>query len=54
MKRHKVKMSYKKRNPMAQEVRTEKYKPKTIPDKREKLKEKDTWKELIENLKNRR
>ncbi len=54
MKRHKVKMSYKKRNPMAQEVRTEKYKPKTIPDKRDKLKEKDAWTELIQNLKNRR
>ncbi len=54
MKRHKVKMSYKKRNPMAQEVRTEKYKSKTIPDKRNKLKEKDAWTELIENLKNRR
>ena len=53
MKRHKVKMSYKKRNPMAQEVRTEKYKPKTIPDKRDKLKEKDAWTELIENLRRR-
>ena len=53
MKRHKVKMSYKKRNPFAQEVRTEKYKPKTIPDKRDKLKEKDAWTELIENLRRR-
>ena len=53
MKRHKVKMSYKKRHPMAQEVRTEKYKPKTIPDKREKLKEKDLWTELIQNLRRR-
>ena len=53
MKRHKVKMSYKKRNPMAQEVRTEKYKPKTIPDKREKLKEKALWTELIQNLRRR-
>ena len=53
MKRHKVKMSYKKRNPMAQEVRTEKYKQKTIPDKREKLKEKDLWTELIQNLRRR-
>ena len=53
MKRHKVKMSYKKRNPMAQEVRTEKYKSKTIPDKRDKLKEKDAWTELIENLRRR-
>jgi hypothetical protein len=53
MKRHKVKMSYKKRNPMAQEVRTEKYKPKTIPDKRNKLKEKDAWTELMDNLRRR-
>ncbi len=46
-------MSYKKRNPMAQEVRTEKYKPKTIPDKRNKLKEKDAWTELMDNLRRR-
>jgi tmRNA-binding protein len=39
---------------MAKELRTSKYKPKTIADKRNKLKEKDAWKELIQNLKNRK
>lgn len=46
--------SRRKSNPVAKELRTSKYKPKTIPDKRNKLKEKDLWKELMENLKNRK
>ena len=44
---------YKKRNPIAQEVRTEKYKMKVIPDKRRERKEKDEWKELVEDLRRR-
>ena len=46
-------MTYKKRNPVAQEVRTDKYKPKVVPDKQKERKEKDEWKELVENLKRR-
>ena len=42
---------YKKRNPVAREVRTEKYKTKVIPDKRRERKEKDEWKEMISYLK---
>ena len=41
---------YRKRNPVAREVRTEKYKMKVIPDKRRERKEKDEWKELVEDL----
>ena len=44
---------YKKRNPAAREVRTEKYKMKVIPDKRRERKEKDEWKELVEDLRRR-
>ena len=51
VKRHGV--VYKKRNPIAREVRTEKYRPKVIPDKRREGKEKDEWKELMENLRRR-
>ena len=43
---------YRKRNPIAREVRTEKYKPRIIPDKRGERKEKDEWKEMINYLKN--
>ncbi len=42
-----------KRNPVAREVRTEKYKMKVIPDKRRERKEKDEWKELVEDLRRR-
>ena len=51
VKRHGVKMTYKKRNPIAREVRTEKYKPRVIPDKRGEGKEKDEWKEVVSYLK---
>ena len=44
---------YKKRNPVAREVRMEKYKMKVIPDKRRERKEKDEWKELVEDLRRR-
>ena len=46
--------SKKEKNPIARQLRTPKYKAKVIPDKREKYKENDAWKELIENLKSRR
>ena len=49
VKRHGV--IYKKRNPVAREVRTEKYKPRVIPDKRGERKEKDEWKEVVSYLK---
>ena len=42
---------YKKRNPVAREVRTEKYKHKVVPDKHKDRKEKDEWKEMIDYLK---
>ena len=42
---------YKKRNPVAQEVRTEKYKPKVVPDRHRERKENDIWKEMISYLK---
>ena len=51
VRRHDV--GYKKRNPVAREVRTEKYKMKVIPDKRRERKEKDEWKELVEDLRRR-
>jgi len=44
---------YRKRNPVAREVRTEKYKMKVISDKRRERKEKDEWKELVEDLRRR-
>ena len=42
---------YKKRNPVAREVRTEKYKPQVVPDRHKDRKEKDEWKEVISYLK---
>ena len=49
VKRHGI--TYRKRNPVAREVRSEKYKPKVIPDKRGERKEKDEWKEMRSYLK---
>ena len=49
IKRHGI--IYKKRNPIAQEVRTEKYRHKVVPDKHKEVKEKDKWKEMISYLK---
>ena len=51
VKRHGIKMTYKKHNPMAKEVRTEKYKPKVVPDRHKERKENDKWKEMISYLK---
>ena len=51
VKRHGIRMTYKKRNPIAQEVRTEKYKHKVVPDKHKERKEEDKWKEMISYLK---
>ena len=51
VKRHGIKITYKKRNPIAQEVRTEKYRHKVVPDKHKEVKEKDKWKEMISYLK---
>ena len=51
VKRHGVKMTYNKRNPVAQEVRTEKYKHKVVPDKHKERKEQEKWKEMINYLK---
>ena len=53
IKRHGITMIYKKRNPIAQEVRTEKYKPKVVPDKHKERKEEEKWKELMEDLRRR-
>ncbi len=49
VKRHGV--VYKKRNPVAREVRTEKYRPQVVPDRHKERKEKDEWKEMISYLK---
>ena len=49
VKRHGV--TYKKHNPMAKEVRTEKYKPKVVPDRHKERKESEKWKEMIDYLK---
>ena len=49
VKRHGI--IYKKRNPVAQEVRTEKYKSKVVPDRHMERKEKYEWKEMISYLK---
>ena len=49
VKRHGI--TYRKRNPVAREVRTEKYKPKVVPDRHRERKEKDEWKEVISYLK---
>ena len=51
VKKHGVKMTYNRRNPVAQEVRTEKYKPQVIPDRHRERKESDKWKEMISYLK---
>ena len=51
VKKHGVKMTYNRRNPVAQEVRTEKYRSQTVPDKHRERKENDKWKEMIRNLK---
>ena len=42
---------YRKRNPVAREVRTDKYKPKVVPDKHKDRKEEEKWKEMINYLK---
>ena len=42
---------YKKRNPIAREVRSEKYKPKVVPDRHKERKEQEKWKEMIDYLK---
>ena len=42
---------YKKRNPIARAVRTEKYKHKVVPDKHKDRKEEEKWKEMINYLK---
>ena len=47
----KHRLIYKKRNPIALEVRSEKYKPKVVPDRHRERKEKDEWKEMINYLK---
>ena len=49
MKRHGV--VYKKRNPIAREVRTEKYNPQVVPDRHRDRKEEEKWKEMINYLK---
>ncbi len=49
VKRHRL--IYKKRNPIAREVRTEKYRSQVIPDRHKDRKEKDEWKEMINYLK---
>ena len=51
IKRHGITMIYKKRNPIAREVRTEKYRSQTVPDKHKEQKENDKWKEMISYLK---
>ena len=51
IKRHDIKMTYSKRNPVAQKLRTEKYRSQTVPDKHRERKENDKWKEMISYLK---
>jgi transcriptional regulator of NAD metabolism len=51
VKRHDITMTYKKRNPVAREVRTEKYKSQVIPDRHKERKENEKWKEMIDYLK---
>ena len=48
VKRHGI--IYKKRNPIAREVRTEKYRPQVIPGRRRERKENEKWKEMIDYL----
>ena len=47
----KHRLIYKKRNPIAREVRSEKYKPKVVPGRHRERKENDKWKEMISYLK---
>ena len=47
----KHRLIYRKRNPIAQEVRTEKYKSQVIPDRHKERKEQEKWKEMISYLK---
>ena len=42
---------YRKRNPIAREVRSDKYKPKVVPDRHKDRKEEEKWKEMINYLK---
>jgi len=49
VKRHRL--IYKKRNPIAREVRSEKYKHKVVPDRHKDRKEEEKWKEMINYLK---
>ena len=49
VKRHEI--IYRKRNPIAREVRTEKYKSQVIPDRHKERKESEKWKEMINYLK---
>ena len=42
---------YKKRNPVALEVRSDKYKHKVVPDRHNEKKESEKWKEMIDYLK---
>ena len=49
VKRHRL--IYKKRNPIAREVRTEKYRSQVIPDRHKDRKEEEKWKEMINYLK---
>ena len=51
VKRHGIKMTYKKRNPVAREVRTEKYRSQTVPDRHRERKDGEKWKEMIDYLK---
>ena len=51
VKRHGIKMTYNKRNPVAREVRSEKYRSQTVPDRHRERKENDKWKEMISYLK---
>jgi transcriptional regulator of NAD metabolism len=47
----KHRLIYKKRNPIAREVRSDKYKPKVVPDRHKDRKEEEKWKEMINYLK---
>ena len=47
----KHRLIYKKRNPIAQEVRSDKYKLKVVPDRHKDRKEEEKWKEMINYLK---
>ena len=50
VKRHDIKMTYKKRNPVAQKLRTEEYKPQVVPARHKDRKEEEKWKEMIDYL----